>query len=135
MIILMSVLCVFFLFKQKTADEMRMSDLSSDVCSSDLECRCGPCRATNSGSHGVRRPTSSCAPIRITSGPLIAPPTPGIGMKAGRVESNNNMRSEERRVGKECVSTCRAGWLTDHSYKKPHVFYLTTSTTHTMNST
>src|SRR3546814_4269933 len=30
------VLCVFF-FKQKTADEMRISDWSSDVCSSDLQ--------------------------------------------------------------------------------------------------
>src|SRR3546814_8299560 len=28
--------CVFFLFKQKTAYEMRISDWSSDVCSSDL---------------------------------------------------------------------------------------------------
>src|SRR3546814_7184884 len=27
---------LFFLFKQKTAYEMRISDLSSDVCSSDL---------------------------------------------------------------------------------------------------
>src|SRR3546814_1722820 len=31
-----SVLCVFFFFKQKTAYEMRISDWSSDVCSSDL---------------------------------------------------------------------------------------------------
>src|SRR3546814_2809034 len=30
-------LCVFFFFKQKTAYEMRISDWSSDVCSSDLE--------------------------------------------------------------------------------------------------
>src|SRR3546814_7141172 len=29
----------FFLFKQKTAYEMRISDWSSDVCSSDLICR------------------------------------------------------------------------------------------------
>src|SRR3546814_1631688 len=28
--------CYFFFFKQKTAYEMRMSDWSSDVCSSDL---------------------------------------------------------------------------------------------------
>src|SRR3546814_20889705 len=28
--------CVFFFFKQKTAYEMRISDWSSDVCSSDL---------------------------------------------------------------------------------------------------
>src|SRR3546814_9783378 len=30
------VCCVCFFFKQKTADEMRISDWSSDVCSSDL---------------------------------------------------------------------------------------------------
>src|SRR3546814_9835130 len=28
--------CIFFFFKQKTAYEMRISDWSSDVCSSDL---------------------------------------------------------------------------------------------------
>src|SRR3546814_16753518 len=31
-----ALLCVFFFFKQKTAYEMRISDWSSDVCSSDL---------------------------------------------------------------------------------------------------
>src|SRR3546814_5297208 len=31
------VICVFFFFKQKTAYEMRISDWSSDVCSSDLQ--------------------------------------------------------------------------------------------------
>src|SRR3546814_3281477 len=30
-------LCLFFFFKQKTAYEMRISDWSSDVCSSDLQ--------------------------------------------------------------------------------------------------
>src|SRR3546814_6718884 len=35
----MCVLVVFFFFKQKTAYEMRISDWSSDVCSSDLEPR------------------------------------------------------------------------------------------------
>src|SRR3546814_904639 len=29
-------MCVFFFFKQKTAYEMRISDWSSDVCSSDV---------------------------------------------------------------------------------------------------
>src|SRR3546814_7348674 len=33
----MSYLCFFVFFKQKTAYEMRISDWSSDVCSSDLE--------------------------------------------------------------------------------------------------
>src|SRR3546814_7251272 len=32
-------LCFFFFFKQKTAYEMRISDWSSDVCSSDLSSR------------------------------------------------------------------------------------------------
>src|SRR3546814_19146943 len=32
----MFILCFFFFFKQKTAYEMRISDWSSDVCSSDL---------------------------------------------------------------------------------------------------
>src|SRR3546814_3539595 len=30
------LMCFFFFFKQKTAYEMRISDWSSDVCSSDL---------------------------------------------------------------------------------------------------
>src|SRR3546814_1311897 len=34
-----SFYCVFFFFKQKTAYEMRISDWSSDVCSSDLQMR------------------------------------------------------------------------------------------------
>src|SRR3546814_2093544 len=34
--LLVVVVCVFFFFKQKTAYEMRISDWSSDVCSSDL---------------------------------------------------------------------------------------------------
>src|SRR3546814_5019913 len=36
---------VFFFFKQKTAYEMRISDWSSDVCSSDLTRHCDRLRA------------------------------------------------------------------------------------------
>src|SRR3546814_4293454 len=36
----MHLFCVFFFFKQKTAYEMRISDWSSDVCSSDLAAEC-----------------------------------------------------------------------------------------------
>src|SRR3546814_2779281 len=35
--LLCDVYCIFFFFKQKTAYEMRISDWSSDVCSSDLD--------------------------------------------------------------------------------------------------
>src|SRR3546814_8255511 len=38
------VFCFFFFFKQKTAYEMRISDWSSDVCSSDLQQRKKPWR-------------------------------------------------------------------------------------------
>src|SRR3546814_10719853 len=36
LIVLLVLFCVFFFFKQKTAYEMRISDWSSGVCSSDL---------------------------------------------------------------------------------------------------
>src|SRR3546814_5462675 len=45
-------MCVFFFFKQKTAYEMRISDWSSDVCSSDLndvERGCGGIEADIAG--------------------------------------------------------------------------------------
>src|SRR5690606_13906398 len=53
--------------------------------------RLGPRRATNRGSHSRRRPTSRCTPTSMVSGPPIAPPTPGIGMKAGRVDTSSSI--------------------------------------------
>src|SRR3546814_12526815 len=35
-----------------------------------------------------------------------------------QILSNSPMRSEERRVGKECVSTCRYRWSPSHKKKK-----------------
>src|SRR3546814_5418036 len=43
--------CKFFFFKQKTAYEMRISDWSSDVCSSDLRLR----RTGHRHGHGRQR--------------------------------------------------------------------------------
>src|SRR3546814_7905440 len=43
----------FFFFKHKTAYEMRISDWSSDVCSSDLVLR--PCAGAGTGSPSQRR--------------------------------------------------------------------------------
>src|SRR3546814_10121548 len=48
-------LVIFFFFKQKTAYEMRISDWSSDVCSSDL--LSGPVTAT-SGRHPLPEPAA-----------------------------------------------------------------------------
>src|SRR3546814_8228997 len=53
--ILLLFVCFFF-FKQKTAYEMRMSDWSSDVCSSDLRCDAAGARAAAAA---VRRGAAS----------------------------------------------------------------------------
>src|SRR3546814_2793343 len=53
-------------FKQKTAYEMRISDWSSDVCSSDLVARGGSrprCRCTR-----CRRAAARCAACRVLGG-------------------------------------------------------------------
>src|SRR3546814_7243622 len=87
--------CSFFLFKQKTAYEMRISDWSSDVCSSDL-----PSQAMQRS--GQRRLA------RVLAGDLD-----NIVLKA-LAKRPEQRRSEERRVGKECVSTCRSRWSPYH---------------------
>src|SRR3546814_3530083 len=56
----------FFFFKQKTAYEMRISDWSSDVCSSDLTAgpfctKCGALTGTSRASPGIRRTASPLA--------------------------------------------------------------------------
>src|SRR3546814_3662376 len=44
-IVCMSIFFMFFFFKQKTAYDIRISDWSSDVCSSDLPRSRGSCRS------------------------------------------------------------------------------------------
>src|SRR3546814_1368448 len=94
---LTGVLCCFFFFKQKTAYEMRISDWSSDVCSSDLLAR------DVSGRERV---------VEEASVPVDAR-EPGTQQQL-LAEELDPERSEERRVGKECVSTCRSRWSPYH---------------------
>src|SRR3546814_8433296 len=95
---------LFFFFKQKTAYEMRISDWSSDVCSSDL---------SESGQQPEQRDVailaSSPGAGRITIATLLAE-----AWDALRRRDYHVLRSEERRVGKECVSTCRSRWSPYH---------------------
>src|SRR3546814_9286206 len=87
---------LFFFFKQKTAYEMRISDWSSDVCSSDL---------TGGGGTDLQPAIEA----------VIASPNFVKHWEAGADLSKGEMaRSEERRVGKECVSTCRSRWSPYH---------------------
>src|SRR3546814_9210394 len=82
---------VFFFFKQKTAYEMRISDWSSDVCPSDLVFR-----------QRVEIPTPNIDALTKN------------GLAFTQFYNNARCRSEERRVGKECVSTCRSRWSPYH---------------------
>src|SRR3546814_4260982 len=52
---------MYFFFKQKTAYEMRISDWSSDVCSSDLDA------VTGSGPRTPTREPLQYAPISVTT--------------------------------------------------------------------
>src|SRR3546814_10217721 len=94
----MSMCCMFFFFKQKTAYEMRISDWSSDVCSSDLIL----CSLT--GVHDRRLPRAPETILRRYSAGH------GRHHQSGAEQDQYQWRSEERRVGKECVSTCRSRW-------------------------
>src|SRR3546814_7802842 len=94
------LLCYFFFFKQKTAYEMRISDWSSDVCSSDLMTAQTP---------DVTEPATGEPEARSAEEAPLAAPVPDPE-RAPAPEP----RSEERRVGKECVSTCRSRWSPSH---------------------
>src|SRR3546814_13232171 len=93
---------------------MRISDWSSDVCSSDLVASGGLGEGDGGAGEmdaGVRRATDEGAPegrpCGLTPGDASGGATPSIPV-APRPTSPR--RSEERRVGKEWVSTCRSRW-------------------------
>src|SRR3546814_3879183 len=93
----------FFFFKQKTAYEMRISDWSSDVCSSD-----------RFALHFL------VVPIEFISKFLVQPFSHTVRLFANLLAGHIllvTFRSEERRVGKACVSTCRSRCTTYHEKK------------------
>src|SRR3546814_4764814 len=129
MTFVLSPCVLFFFFKQKTAYELRISDWSSDVCSSDLLASnevhdlavaigCDPGKDDVSGlcygkiviladadSDGLHIATLLAAlflkhfPALVAAGNIFVAMPPLF-----------RVRSEERRVGKECVSTGRSRW-------------------------
>src|SRR3546814_13010550 len=101
------LVCRFFFVKQKTAYEMRISDWSSDVCSSDLR----TCRARLFGGPAAGWFLFFGYQLFI----ILAATGYLAGITQGREYAEPEWytdlwRSEERRVGKECVSTCRSRW-------------------------
>src|SRR3546814_15149431 len=134
---------LFFFFKQKTAYEMRISDWSSDVCSSDLPFLIVSSYIRKPGRQRdwrrVRNPATMF--VRYSSKAFGEPSdmvlslyernysllgvdplgrqfaqtmvTMNRSYSRGAVRLNDDEpRSEERRVGKEWVSTCRSRWWT-----------------------
>src|SRR3546814_7037875 len=106
-----------FVFKQKTAYEMRISDWSSDVCSSDLGVTTWAWGVDNSDSDAYvisQNTTLGTNNIMRSSiaGEINFPLQPCFD--AYNSATDSDVRSEERRVGKECVSTCRSRWSPDH---------------------
>src|SRR3546814_8741001 len=102
---LISLYSLCFFFKQKTAYEMRISDWSSDVCSSDL--RPGGLDRGLVDAFDHRDPSRRFVRLRADGFfPRRHAGRPVVRGQQVRAEH----RSEERRVGKECVSTCRSRW-------------------------
>src|SRR3546814_18630593 len=116
----------FFFFKQKTAYEMRISDWSSGVCSSDLGIG-DPADGFDGCDHDGILDAGETAKFTFSlfnNGAYV----PGEKVDAtldGDVPAlmldrhtlsfvAPAVRSEERRVGKECVSTCSSRWSPCH---------------------
>src|SRR3546814_4408996 len=108
-----------FFFKQKTAYDMRISDWSSDVCSSDLFeylgevlnlSRAAGCDQRHVAHHAHRPQlldvVAAAHPVAVHAVEHDLPGAQALGL--------DHPRSEERRVGKECVSTCRSRWSPYH---------------------
>src|SRR3546814_5904703 len=104
------LVCFFCFFKQKTAYEMRISDWSSDVCSSDLARQALSMGRTGGADRAYTFYASSglatIARWAPSGWPRASRPPDGLtGMRPPI-----DVRSEERRGGKECVSKCGYRW-------------------------
>src|SRR3546814_20522457 len=100
---------------------MRISDWSSDVCSSDLptaeeEARCAEIEAEmNSIAESADESDDGITEDEEQRYRELESELSGIQNRpAVLTEDQKAARSEERRVGKECVSTCRSRWSTNH---------------------
>src|SRR3546814_6906548 len=120
----MCYLLFCFFFKQKTAYEVRISDWSSDVCSSDLNSRIPLVRSSSelvvqrTGDEVLtpRRKRTSLGRRRAASRRVrtaregSAVPNSSQSQPCPR----DPQRSEERRVGKEGVGRGRSRWCPYH---------------------
>src|SRR3546814_11648871 len=99
---------------------MRISDWSSDVCSSDLPA--SMYLSFDENAPASREPklksvlkTGKAPTLPNSSSCSLTAPLPDSATPS---KFRSLSRSEERRVGKECVSTCRSRWSPYHYKKK-----------------
>src|SRR3546814_14713268 len=105
---------------------MRISDWSSDVCSSDLFSLVAiPMfilmgAAVSSSQAGRDLYEALDRWLHRVPGGLVLSNLGACAVFAALSGSSPATRSEERRVGKECVRTCRSRWSPVHSKTKIH---------------
>src|SRR3546814_13254526 len=100
---------------------MRISDWSSDVCSSDLLC---PPTRTPRRLRALRCIVQQPCKTSFSKDTQSVQSQCGVGQSAAGLSDRRQLetslapastnRSEERRVGNECVSTCRSRWQPYH---------------------
>src|SRR3546814_14750926 len=97
---------------------MRISDWSSDVCSSDLDRRSLPLGGGIVQSFlKVMELCTAITRLFTARNQVLNGVAAPFGLTAVQVMALHHIsaaRSEERRVGKECVSTCRSRWSPYH---------------------
>src|SRR3546814_14810134 len=102
---------------------MRISDWSSDVCSSDLKAEQRADRLARAFTcaqfhHLAQQHQRDDYRRRFEIDPdMVLCIAEAVRKYAGRQnggDAERPCRSEERRVGKECVSTCRSRWAAYH---------------------
>src|SRR3546814_13959658 len=99
---------------------MRISDWSSDVCSSDLSDRRSAGRTLGFGEveeERLRRSSKGIYHFEIAverRSVTVPQRSASSDKRCARQQLIARNRSEERRVGKECVSTCRSRWSPYH---------------------
>src|SRR3546814_19259371 len=103
---------------------MRISDWSSDVCSSDLFTE----RAFVNGKLDLVQ--AEAVADLIAAGSAAAARAARRSLDGVFSRHCNALRSEERRVGKECVSTCRSRWSPDPYKKKTSLLECTSTVTY-----